>query len=56
MSPYRRKVGRRRDVTHGDRDLAPGYRDLPAFGFGGNELPEHWNINRHICGMMRWRQ
>jgi hypothetical protein len=53
MSPYRGKVGRRRDVTLGDRDVALDYRDLPALGFSGKELPEHRNINRHICGMVR---
>lgn len=53
ISLYRRKVGPSRNVTLGGRDAAPGYRDLPAFGFGGKELSEHRNINRHICGTVR---
>nr|CAD5259422.1 hypothetical protein BOSE7B_140008 [Bosea sp. 7B] len=28
-------------------------RDLLSSRFDGNELSKHWNINRHICGMMR---
>lgn len=35
------------------REVAHYPRDLLSSRFDGNELSKHWNINRHICGMMR---